>query len=148
MDTVLYPLQNLKNSTEFNKLPDLNPWIYYVDSLCFQIAGLFGRVEANRNTFTWAVDTFSSVLRLFSESLCRFVNEARLMAEQKSIPRHIKEDYNTGRHGYIRFLDDYTAFVAELNKRFRSSELTIPEGLGSVTEYAFRPVYAERPKEL
>jgi hypothetical protein len=70
------------------------------------------------------------------------------MAEKTPVPRGVKEDYNTFRHSYIRFLDDYTAFVTDLNKRFRSEDMILPGGVGAVTENAFRPMYADRPKEL
>ncbi len=111
----------------------------------------FDRVGVNRQTFVWTVDTFTSVLGLFNDSLNRIVNEARLIADQKPIPRLVREEYNTYRDNYNRFLDGYTAFVDGLNKRFRSYELTIPLPGGNsttTTEYAFRKVYAERPKEV
>jgi len=151
MDTILHPLQTLKAQGEFSKIPEMIPWINSVNSLIHQVAGLFDRVEVNRHTFVWTVDTFTSVLGMFNDSLNRIVNEARLVAEQKPIPRLVREEYNTYRDSYNRFLDDYTAFVDGLNKRFRSYELTIPLPGGNsttTTEYAFRKVYAERPKEL
>ncbi len=151
MDTILHPLQTLKAQAEFSNIPEMIPWINSVNSLIHQVAGLFDRVEVNRHTFVWTVDTFTSVLGLFNDSLNRIVNEARLIAEQKPIPRLVREEYNTYRDSYNRFLDDYGAFVEGLNKRFRSYELTIPLPGGNsttTTEYAFRKVYAERPKEL
>lgn len=149
MDALVFPLQNLKGQAEFNKLPDLYPWLYYVDSLSTQITALFNRVSVNRQTFTWAVDTFTLALRWFSDSINRFVNEARLMSEQKPIPKGTKEDYNTNRLTYIRFLEDYTAFVAQLNKQFRTYEKRYAGGVsGSYTVTAFQSVYAEKPKEL
>jgi len=147
MVTMLYPLQNLKSQNEFSKLPDLNPWIYFTQSLTMQLAGLFNRVEVTKMTFTWAVDTFTYVLSIFNDSVNRLVNEARLIAEQKPVPRAIREDYNTHRQTYIRFLDDYSSFVDGLNKKFRTREITLPGGQ-PYTETALRPVYAEKPKEL
>jgi hypothetical protein len=147
MDTVVYPLQNLRGSPDYARLPDIMPMTYHVDSLCSQLSGFFNRVQVDRNTFVWAVDTFTHVLRVFSDNLTRFVIEARLMGEQKPIPKHIREDFNTSRETYNRFLDDYIAFVGELTKQFRTHESTYATG-GTYTETAFRSVYAEKPKEL
>ncbi len=149
MDTLVYSLNNLKGQSDFTKLPSLYPWTYYVDSLSFQLAGLFNRIEVNRQTFSWAVDTFTLVLRLFSDGVNGFVNEARQASEQKPIPKHIREDYNTIRQTYIRYLEDYTAFVEQLNKQFRSYEGAYPGGVGgSHTVTAFQSMYGEKPKEL
>jgi len=129
-------------------MPDFNPWISYVNSLCTQMSQSLGLTGINRSTFVWVVDTFSLVLNLFNDNLIRVVNGARLIGDQKIVPKSLREDYNTYRHTYIRFLDDYTTFVGDLNKRFRTRELNYGGGLGSTTQTAFRSMYAERPKEL
>ncbi len=148
MDSLVYNLNSLKGQSEFTKLPSLYPWTYYVDALSFQLTGLFNRVEVNRQTFAWAVDSFTLVLRIFSDGINVFVNEARQAGEQKPIPKQIREDFNTNRHSFIRFLEDYTGFVESLNKQFRTYEETYPGGAGTHTITAFQVVYAERPKEL
>lgn len=148
-DNIVYPIRVLKGSGgDWNRLPELYFVTYYIDALSFQLKSLMGRIGVTRFTFTYAVDTVTFLVRMFNENLYRIVTEARLIAEKIPVPLQVKEDYNTFRHAYIRFLDDYTGFVVDLNRRFRSDDLTLPEGFGTVTENAFRPMYAERPKEL
>jgi len=148
IDTLVYNLNTLKGQSDFAKLPSLYPWTFYVDSLSVQLAGLFDRVEVNRMTFGWAVDTFTMVLRLFCDGVNSFVNEARQVSEQKPIPKNIREDFNTNRQTFIRFLEDYTGFVASLNKQFRSYEAEYSDGAGTYTVTGFQSVYFDRPKEL
>jgi hypothetical protein len=150
-DSLMYPLQNMRNQS--NALPDLNPWVYYVDTLCSQLVGLFDRIQVNRQTFVWAVDSFTMLLRLYADNVNHFVNQARSISEQtpNSIQKHFKEEYNTIRLTYVRLLDDYADFVEGLNKQFRTTIRTYP-GLGGTvaptTETAFHGVYVEKPKEL
>ncbi len=148
MDSLVYVLNNLKGQAEFQRLPTLFPWTYYVDALSFQMMELFKRVEINRQTFVWAVDSFTLVLRLFCDGVNSFVNEARQAGEQKPIPKHIKEDFNTNRQTFIRYLEDYTGFVEGLNKQFRRYVETYPVGGGTHTVTSFTDVYVEKPKEL
>ncbi len=82
-NTVVYPLQTLRNQT--TGLPDLNPWIIYVDMLCSQLHDLFNRIEVSGKTFVWAVDSFTLILRLFSDNINRFVVEVRSMSQAKPI---------------------------------------------------------------
>jgi len=150
-DSLVYPLQNMRSQS--NALPDLNPWVYYVDNLCSQLFGLFDRIQVNRQTFVWAVDSFTMLLRLYGDNVNHFVNQARSLSEQtpNSIQKHFKEEYNTIRLTYVRLLDDYDDLVEELNKQFRTTIRTYP-GLGGTvaptTETAFHGVYVEKPKEL
>ena len=150
-DSLMYPLQNMRSQS--NALSDLNPWVYYVDSLCSQLVGLFDRIQVNRQTFVWAVDSFTMLLRLYGDNVNHFVNQARSISEQNpnAIQKHFKEEYNTIRLTYVRLLDDYADFVEGLNKQFRTTTRTYP-GLGGTvaptTETAFHGVYVEKPKEL
>lgn len=152
LDTPVYPLNTLKGQGgEFSKIPEFYPWTRDVDNLCGQLIGLLGWIEVDRITFPWVVDTFSLVVSMVCNNLCRAVNEARLISEQNPIPKGIREDYNDHRNSFIRFLDDYTALVADLSKRFRSYEHTIPLTDGqstTITHYAFHAFYPEKPKEL
>ena len=148
MDSLVYILNNLKGQSEFQKLPSLYSWTYYVDSLSFQLTGLFKRIEVNRQTFVWAVDTFSLVLRLFCDGVNSFVTEARQAGEQKPIPKHIREDFNTNRQTFIRYLEDYSGFVEGLNKQFRTYVETYQGGAGTHTITSFQDLYVEKPKEL
>jgi hypothetical protein len=148
-DNVVYPIRVLRGSGgEWNGLPEPYFVTYYVDALTYQLKVLMSRIGVNRFTFVYAVDTVTFLVRMFNESLTRIITEARLIAEKTLVPRGVKEDYNTFRHTYIRFLDDYAAFVNDLNKRFRSEDVNLPGDVGTVTENAFRPMYADRPKEL
>ncbi len=148
-DNVVYPIRVLKGSGgEWNKLPELYFVTYYIDALTFQLRTLMSQIGVNRFTFTYAVDTVTFLVRMFNENLFRIVTDARLIAEKSPVPQTVREDYNTFRHSYIRFLDDYTSFVNELNKRFRSEVVNMPGDVGTVTQNAFRPMYADRPKEL
>lgn len=148
MDSLVFNLNNLKGNADFQKLPSLFSWTYYVDSLSAQLTGMFKRVEVNRKTFTWSVDTFTLVLKLFCDGVNSFVNEARQAGVEKPIPKQIREDFNTNRQTFIRFLEDYTLFVEGLNKKFRTYEKFYPGGAGSYTVTGFQAVYAEKPKEL
>ena len=147
----MYPLQNIRSQS--NALPDLNPWVYYVDNLCSQLVGLFDRIQVNRQTFVWAVDSFTMLLRLYGDNVNHFVNQTRSISEQNPnlIQKPFKEEYNTIRLTYVRLLDDYANFVEGLNKQFRTTTRTYP-GLGGTvaptTETAFHGVYVEKPKEL
>jgi hypothetical protein len=136
--------------SQSSSLPDLNPWVVYVEMLCSQLGGLFDRIEVIRLTFQWAVDSFTFILRLFGENINRFVSQARTISEKdpNSIQKHSKEDYNTIRFTYVGFLDNYSAFLEDLNKRFRTREMTYSNRQGSYTETDFRSVYVEKPKEL
>jgi hypothetical protein len=150
-DSLMYPLQNMRSQSD--ALPDLNPWVYYVDTLCSQLVALFDRIQINRQTFVWAVDSFTMLLRLYGDNVNHFINQARSISEQNPNPiqKHFKEDYNTIRLTYVRLLDDYADFVEGLNKQFRTTIRTYP-GLGGTlaptTETAFHGVYVEKPKEL
>ena len=150
MDSLVYNLNSLKGQSEFQKLPSLYSWTYYVDSLSGQLAKLFNRVEVNRLTFVWAVDNFTTILRLFCDGVNSFVNEARQAGVEKPIPipKQIREDFNTNRQTFIRFLEDYTLFVEGLNKKFRTYEESYPGGAGPYTVTGFQAVYVEKPKEL
>jgi hypothetical protein len=150
-DSLMYPLQNMRNQS--NALPDLNPWVYYVDNLCSQLVGLFDRIQVNRQTFVWGVDSFTMLLRLYGDNINHFVNQVRSISEQNpnSIQKQFKEDYNTIRLTYVRLLDDYADFVEGLNKQFGTTIRTYPGFGGTVaptTETAFHGVYVEKPKEL
>ena len=148
MDSPIYPLSNLKSQADFTSIPDFNPWLSYVQNLCVQFSRLLGVAGVNGSTFIWAVNSFSLIVNMFNDHIFRTVSEARAIAEQKTIPKTLREDYNTSRHTYIRFLDDYSAFIEQLNKQFRSSEVTYPGRMGSQTIPAFQPLYAQKPREL
>ena len=78
-----------------------------------------------------------------------YVREEKGFKDVGAVHYYCIEKFQTMfRHTYIRFLDDYTAFVNDLNKRFRSEDVNLPGDVGTVTESAFRPMYADRPKEL
>jgi len=150
-DSLVYPLQNMRSQS--NALPDLNPWVYFVGNLCSQLIGLFDRIQVNRQTFVWAVDSFTMLLRLYGDNVNHFVNQARSISEQNPnlTQKPFKEEYNTIRLTYVRLLDDYDDFVEGLNKQFRTTIRTYP-GLGGTvaptTETAFHGLYVEKPKEL
>jgi len=129
-------------------MPDLHPWLSYVQNLIDQFSRILSVAGVNRSTFVWAVNTFGNVVNLFNDHVVRSVNVARTVGEQKPIPKTVREDYNTARHTYIRFLDDYSAFIEQLNKQFRTTEVTIPGGVGSQAIPAFQPPYAQKPREL
>ncbi len=148
MDSPIYPLSNLKSQPDFSSIPDFNPWISYVGNLCVQFSRLLTVAGVNRSTFVWAVNSFSIVVNLFNDYLYRIVNEARAIGEQKPTPKTLREDYNTHRHTYIRFLEDYSAFIEQLNKQFRPTDVTYPGQMGSQTIPALQPLYALKPREL
>src|SRR3989442_14658601 len=108
--------------------------------LCSQLFELFNRIEVTGRTFVWAVDSFTLLLRLFSDNINRFVVEARAVSQQKPIAQSLKEDYNTSRQTYNRYLDDYASFVAGLNKRIRTYVHTYL-GAGKYIKTTFQAEY-------
>ncbi len=124
MDSPAYPLINLGSNPQFVKAPDFNPWISYVNALCSKLLDSLTMGEVNRTNFALAVDTFTILVGLFNDNLFRIVQETLNIAEQTPLPKGVSLDYNTYRHAYIRFPNDYPSFVADVNKPFRTHVLT------------------------